>query len=233
MTGTRLRRRAVAATAALALLALHASPFARAQSSPEGATLTGATLTGATLTATAAASLAGVPAALERLRVAALERKLPFPLEAVTLEVEKKARRMTLLSRGVPLRSYRAAIGRAPTGHKQREGDGKTPEGVYYVSLRLPSSSYYKAFLLSYPDKADAVRGLQAGLISAAQKQAIDQAQDACGNPPQQTGLGGEIELHGKGGDSDWTLGCIAGDDSTIDEVWAKIDAKDTIVVYP
>ena len=147
--------------------------------------------------------------------------------------VRKSARNLALCNKGALVKNFQVGLGFAPVGDKVLRGDGKTPEGVYYVSLRLPSSSYYKAFLLSYPDKADAVRGVQAGLISAAQKQAIDQAQDACGNPPQQTGLGGEIELHGKGGDSDWTLGCIAGDDSTIDEVWAKIDAKDTIVVYP
>jgi hypothetical protein len=94
-------------------------------------------------------------------------------------------------------------------------------------------SSYYKAWLFSYPDKGDATRGLAAGLITQAQKTAIDTAIDNCAIPPQTTQLGSYVELHGRGGTSDWTLGCVAVADTAVDQMWATIGLRDTIVILP
>jgi hypothetical protein len=87
--------------------------------------------------------------------------------------------------------------------------------------------------LISYPDKADAQRGLTAGIITQAQKNAIDTAQTQCATPPQTTALGGYVEIHGMGGDSDWTLGCAALDNIAVDALWAKLKVRDTIVILP
>ena len=65
------------------------------------------------------------------------------------------------------------------------------------------------------------------------QKNQIDSAQNACLEPPQSTGLGGLIELHGNGGSSDWTWGCVAVEDNQIDQLWAVLGVNDTIVVLP
>ncbi|MFN7132937.1 MAG: murein L,D-transpeptidase family protein, partial [Myxococcales bacterium] len=147
--------------------------------------------------------------------------------------VRKSARNLALCSKGKHLVSYRAGLGFAPSGDKEKEGDGKTPEGVFYIPRVLPNSSYYKAFLLSYPDEADAARGLSAGLITASQKSAIEAAQRECREPPQNTGLGGLIEIHGHGGSSDWTLGCVAIDNRQVDYLWSILGVGDTIVVLP
>jgi hypothetical protein len=101
-------------------------------------------------------------------------------------------------------------------GHKQRQGDLRTPEGWYRTSDK-PWSSYYSAIAVHYPGKADAVRGLAEGLITQAQHDAIVDAIDVGEKPPQRTKLGGEILLHGGGSGSDWTLGCVAFDDGHID----------------
>jgi L,D-peptidoglycan transpeptidase YkuD (ErfK/YbiS/YcfS/YnhG family) len=147
--------------------------------------------------------------------------------------VRKSARNMALCKNGALVKNYQIGLGFTPTGDKNVEGDGKTPEGVFYAASKIPNSSYYKAFLVSYPDKDDATRGINAGLITASQKQQIDSAQNGCGIPPQKTPLGGEILVHGNGGGSDWTLGCVAGDDSVLDEVFAVLGARDTIVILP
>jgi hypothetical protein len=147
--------------------------------------------------------------------------------------IHKSKRNLALCSRGVAVKSFRVGLGFAPTGDKQVEGDGKTPEGVFYVAQLVPNSDFHRAFLLSYPDRGDATRGLNAGLITANQKSQIDTAQASCGTPPQSTALGGWIELHGEGGSSDWTLGCAAIENAEIDELWATIGVRDTIVVLP
>ncbi len=147
--------------------------------------------------------------------------------------LRKSARNLALCNRGSLVESYQMGLGFAPIGDKQVEGDGKTPEGVFYIPQLVPNSDYYKAFLVSYPDKADATRGIAGGIITQAQKSAIDQAQDQCGTPPQSTGLGGWIEIHGEGGDSDWTLGCAALDNEAIDVLWARLGVRDTIVILP
>jgi len=147
--------------------------------------------------------------------------------------IRKSKRNLALCQRGVAVRSFRVGLGFAPTGDKEVEGDGKTPEGVFYAAQLLPNSDFHRAFLVSYPDASDAARGLQAGLITANQKAQIESAQTNCTSPPQNTALGGWIELHGEGGSSDWTLGCAAIENAEIDELWATIGQRDTIVILP
>jgi hypothetical protein len=147
--------------------------------------------------------------------------------------LRKSARNLALCNRGALVQSYRMGLGFAPLGDKQVEGDGKTPEGVFYIPQLVPNSDYYKAFLVSYPDKADATRGVSGGNITQAQKGAHDSAQDQSKTPPQSTGLGGWIEIHGEGGSSDWTLGCAALDNSAVDVLWSTLGVRDTIVILP
>jgi len=147
--------------------------------------------------------------------------------------INKKARNLALCKDGALVDSYNIGLGFAPTGDKKQEGDGKTPHGVFYVAKLVPNSQYYKAFLLSYPDSADAAWGVANGVITSSQQSAIDGAQAACEVPPQYTGLGGLIEIHGLGGGEDWTWGCAATDNAAIDDLWDVLAVDDTIVVLP
>jgi hypothetical protein len=145
--------------------------------------------------------------------------------------VTKSLRRLTLCDGSTSRGSYCVGLGLSPVLDKEREGDRRTPEGVFYVPRKLPNSDYYKAFLISYPDNADAARGLAAGLITQAEHDAIVAAQTARREPPQNTALGGLIEIHGFGAGSDWTWGCVATDNSTIDLLWPVIDVGETVVI--
>ena len=145
----------------------------------------------------------------------------------------KSARNLALCQSGQELVSFHMGLGFAPVGDKQVEGDGKTPEGVFYVSALVPNSQYYKAFLMSYPDVQDAAWGYSEGLITAAQKADIESAHASCVTPPQTTSLGSYIELHGEGGGQDWTWGCMAIESFELDQVWATLGPSDTIVVKP
>jgi hypothetical protein len=78
--------------------------------------------------------------------------------------VEKSARRLTLFSSGRKLREYRVALGFSPVGPKQREGDGRTPEGNYKIDFHKFDSVFHRALHISYPDTADAGRAAEAGV---------------------------------------------------------------------
>jgi murein L,D-transpeptidase YafK len=129
--------------------------------------------------------------------------------------VNKARREMLLLSGESVVRSYRIALGRDPIGHKEREGDGRTPEGRYTIDRRNPKSRYYLSLHISYPNASD-----------------LDRAR-ALGVDP-----GGDIMIHGlKPGvahpESDWTQGCIAVADAEMDEIWDLVVDGTPVEINP
>jgi murein L,D-transpeptidase YafK len=56
--------------------------------------------------------------------------------------VFKGERKMDLKRQGKTIRRYRVAPGFSPERHKQRESDGRTPEGSYTVDARNPRSAF-------------------------------------------------------------------------------------------
>lgn len=113
-------------------------------------------------------------------------------------------------------------LGSYPEGPKQRQGDRKTPEGWYRTSDK-PSSQFYAAIAVHYPNADDAERGLRQGLITQGQRDAIVASLARGQKPNQNTALGGEILIHGGGSFTDWTLGCVAMDDAEIDALRAQL----------
>jgi hypothetical protein len=86
------------------------------------------------------------------------------PTTADKILVEKNARRLTLFSSGRKLKEYRVALGFSPVGPKQREGDGRTPEGNYKIDFHKSDSAFHRALHISYPDAADTRRAAEAGV---------------------------------------------------------------------
>ncbi|HYD07702.1 MAG TPA: L,D-transpeptidase family protein [Reyranella sp.] len=119
------------------------------------------------------------------------------------VEVFKAARRLELKRRGRTIRAYRVALGFAPEGHKEREGDGRTPEGRYAIDGRNARSAFHLSLRVSYPDPDDRARAAAKGM------------------PP-----GGDIFIHGlpnglrkffvRHPRRDWTVGCVAVTDREI-----------------
>jgi murein L,D-transpeptidase YafK len=129
---------------------------------------------------------------------------------------------------------WTAGLGFTPESHKQRQGDGKTPEGWYRTSDK-PWSQFYAAIAVHYPNQQDARQGEKTGLISTSQRVRIEQALQADKKPLQQSTLGGEILIHGGGGATDWTLGCVAMDDADIDLLRTTVptDIKTDVLILP
>ena len=146
--------------------------------------------------------------------------------KSTSIIVDKQHRLLSIAVNGVPVATYPIALGFSPTGHKQVQGDGKTPEGTYSVCERLHKklAPRYgaRSLRLSYPNTQDARSALAVGTISPAQKRAIASAIEKGSMPPQNTPLGGSIRIHGGGVGRDWTLGCIAMRDPDIIDLYAQ-----------
>lgn len=134
--------------------------------------------------------------------------------------VYKAKRMMTLVSNGEAVRRYTVALGGKPTGHKQREGDERTPEGSYTIDARNPDSDYYLSLRISYPNEEDVKRAESRGM-----------------DP------GGEIMIHGIGNAQprtramhpsiDWTHGCVAVTDREMEEIWDLVEVGTPIEILP
>ena len=145
--------------------------------------------------------------------------------------VRKHDRKLELYSGKKLLRTYKIALGFNPEPDKEREGDGATPEGEFYVFVKNIKSAYYLSLGLSYPNEEDARRGLQDGLINAAEYDAILKAIRSQKMPPQYTKLGGLIYIHGHGTAKDWTWGCVALENDDINELFDVVEVGTPVTI--
>ncbi|WBU64332.1 L,D-transpeptidase family protein [Paracoccus aerodenitrificans] len=132
--------------------------------------------------------------------------------------IEKSARRLSVYQRGTVIRQYRIALGFAPEGDKIRQGDGKTPEGVFKINRRNDRSQFHLSLGLDYPQAGDRERARQGGY-----------------DP------GGDIFIHGQPNQiaegmrvsGDWTEGCIAIDNHQIEELFAATGIGTEVEIRP
>jgi murein L,D-transpeptidase YafK len=132
--------------------------------------------------------------------------------------IEKSARRLTVFRDGTALRSYRIALGFTPEGDKERQGDGRTPEGRFRIDRRNAQSAFHLSLGLDYPQRDDLIRA------------------GAGGYAP-----GGDIFIHGQpnafAGKAtlrrDWTAGCIAVADAEIEELWRITQIGTEVEIRP
>ena len=78
--------------------------------------------------------------------------------------VKKGERKMYLVSGKTAIKSYQINLGNQPIGDKQYEGDGKTPEGLYFIDRFNPNSRYHLSVGISYPSPADHARAMAQGV---------------------------------------------------------------------
>lgn len=143
--------------------------------------------------------------------------------------IEKKNRRLQVLGgEEKMIFSCRIALGSCPLGTKEREGDGKTPEGDYFICLKK-MGKYGPSLGISYPNEQDALRlGADEQLL-----QCIRERSARGERPPWGSPLGGEIYIHGGGTAADWTAGCIALDNEAAEPLYALIPLGTKITILP
>lgn len=159
-------------------------------------------------------------------KTADLEKQAQFkkPTGAWTADfmvVDKKRRILHLMKAGKIFRSYYVALGKQPVGKKQKEGDNKTPEGLYSIGYRNSGSSFHLSLEITYPNQAD-----------------IDWARKNGVSP------GGDIMIHGLPNETwkwpfinhpkkNWTRGCVAVTNEEIQEIWGYVKTATPIELCP
>ncbi|WP_038000612.1 murein L,D-transpeptidase family protein [Sulfurovum sp. AR] len=134
--------------------------------------------------------------------------------------VVKKERKMYLYKEGKVQNTLPVSLGKNPIGHKQQQGDNRTPEGEFWISRKLCSPQYFRSLCISYPRPEDKVSAARRGV-----------------NP------GGAVTLHGQPtwnadgkGDSytlskNWTQGCVAVTNSAMKELWYAVREGVPIII--
>jgi murein L,D-transpeptidase YafK len=126
------------------------------------------------------------------------------------VKVDKSMSKMSLLDGNSIVKEYHVAFGANPKGHKQQEGDEKTPEGTYILDYKKENSSFYRAIHVSYPNKNDKENAKKMGVSP-----------------------GGFIMVHGQRNRLgwlssitqlfNWTNGCIALTNNEMDEFMSLV----------
>lgn len=137
--------------------------------------------------------------------------------EIVILKGERK---LHLIRDQEIVKTYDISLGGNPIGHKQREGDFKTPEGRYKIDLKNPDSNYYLSVRISYPNSQDRASARQRGVRP-----------------------GGNIMIHGlplerKQSEyfykrNDWTEGCIAVTNEAMQQIWLAVRENTPVEIRP
>lgn len=134
--------------------------------------------------------------------------------------VVKSERQLYVMRGDKVLAIYPVTLGAEPKGHKQRQGDERTPEGHYVLDHKNVNSKFYKSIHISYPNAQDRENARKSGVSP-----------------------GGDIMIHGMPNgwawtwpllqQYPWTDGCIALRDKDMDEVWAAVDVGTPIEIRP
>jgi murein L,D-transpeptidase YafK len=154
------------------------------------------------------------------LMIAVTAHAAPLRGKVTGIVVEKEKRIMTVFNGRKALKIYRIALGGNPVGHKEQEGDSRTPEGRYIIDAKNPKSSFHLSLHISYPNKTDRQNARRKGVSP-----------------------GGAIMIHGSPGGlgtlnalgfyTDWTAGCIAVSNEEIEEVFAAVKIGTPILIRP
>ena len=144
----------------------------------------------------------------------------PLRGKVTSIVVEKQKRIMTVFNGRKALKTYRIALGGNPVGHKEQEGDSRTPEGRYIIDAKNPQSSFHLSLHISYPNRVDRQNARRKGVSP-----------------------GGAIMIHGSPGAlgtlnalgfyTDWTAGCIAVSNDEIEELFAAVKIGTPITIRP
>ncbi|MBF95920.1 MAG: hypothetical protein CFH34_00363 [Alphaproteobacteria bacterium MarineAlpha9_Bin4] len=134
------------------------------------------------------------------------------------LLINKSNRELKVFLNNGEIKTFSISLGFEPLGKKIKKGDGKTPEGLYYIDKKIKDSSFYLALQISYPNPWDIRRALNLN-----------------------THPGGQIMIHGLPNKyydknfhnklNDWTQGCIAVENKEIGFLWKNINVGTPVFI--
>jgi lipoprotein-anchoring transpeptidase ErfK/SrfK len=131
------------------------------------------------------------------------------------LVVNKLDKKLIIYKKGLPQATFDVGLGSNGLSDKLYSGDNATPEGTYKIIKKFPTTQYYKALLINYPNEEDKKQFTEAkktGLLSP------------------RTGIGGDVEIHGGGKDS-LTKGCISLENEDMDIVFDLVEVGTPVTI--
>ncbi|MEB3292688.1 MAG: L,D-transpeptidase [Synechococcales bacterium] len=156
-----------------------------------------------------------------------LSQLLPsgFNPQQVSILIEKQQQRFTLHLDRRPIKSYRVVFGE-PSGDKRREGDRRTPEGMFQIRDKYPHELWSKFLWINYPNE-------QSWCKHRRSKQQ--------GDIPWTSSIGGEVGIHGVPAGADdwidrnlhWTLGCPSLKNRDVEEIYPVVSIGAIVEILP
>jgi murein L,D-transpeptidase YafK len=145
--------------------------------------------------------------------------------KAIKLVVEKSKYKLTVNYQNKPIKSYAIVLGGNPKDDKVRQGDRRTPEGIFRVKELYYHSEWSKFIWLDYPTQDSWRKFTQAKVR---------------GEVTAKDGIGDEIGIHGveKGKDwlidrkVNWTLGCVSLKNKDVDEIYSLLQKGTTVEIF-
>ena len=144
--------------------------------------------------------------------------KLCYSVTPDYILVDKSFRKLSIINGESILKTFDISLGFEPVGKKTKQGDGKTPEGLYFIEKKLSKSAFYLALQISYPNPWDIRQALTNGY-----------------HP------GGQIMIHGipnkrydrnyHNKNNDWTEGCIAISNKEMQYLWNIIKIGTPVLI--
>ncbi len=141
---------------------------------------------------------------------------------ATSIVVDKSDHVMHVFAKDKKIATFRIGLGFNPVGHKQQEGDKRTPEGRYMLDYKNAKSTFFKSIHITYPNAADKATARRLGVSP-----------------------GGDIMIHGQANDlavraaidrlpsPDWTYGCISMKNEDMQRLWDLVSVPTPIVIQP
>ena len=143
-------------------------------------------------------------------------------IKADMIWVQKSKRLLHLIDDSRIVATYPIALGANPRGHKQREGDSRTPEGLYFIDWHNVNSKFFLSLRISYPSQSDQIRAMQKGVDPGRYIMIHGQPNTS------ESGASHKAPLN-----HDWTDGCIALNNQNMLAIWNKVDDGIPILIEP
>ncbi|WP_298515869.1 murein L,D-transpeptidase family protein [uncultured Kordia sp.] len=142
----------------------------------------------------------------------------------IRILIDKSDYKLSVFAADTLVKEYHVVFGGNPVDDKEKEGDKRTPEGVFGVRDKYPHRNWSKFIWIDYPNAESWKKFNQRkanGIIKDGET------------------IGGEVGIHGVPDGMDnmidekrnWTLGCISMKNKDVNEIYPYITKKTKITI--
>jgi murein L,D-transpeptidase YafK len=150
-----------------------------------------------------------------------------------SVSIQKGKRRLYLFQQDTLVREYPIGLGFNPMGDKEKDGDGRTPEGDFFICGKKDSDGEMRSLIISYPSRRHAETAHFQGVLSSTRLHGVLLSLEKGGQPPADTPLGGNVCIQGGGAHDDWTNGSVALYNADMVELYTIVSLGTPVHIRP